>query len=780
MRLEQLVLFGPSDNFCVQFGPRVTVLAGLEADERASMVETLVAAMAGQLPNASVIFVDAAGRRVYADRVGATYADSGVAAPSLSELIGTDPAVVSELVTLRAEDLGLGDGRDEGEIHDDLASARAQLAIVTEEQQEATTIVVELDAWQRDLDRLDEEIARAPEEQARWEWIQLRTQLDAVRAELASLDRVDEASDDADARLLGAVEDLRSAGEAWAEASAEATELAQRLGPLPPVSRADMARVAATPEALPADFDERIAAVEVADELRIASEGALASATAPAEDPGDGIVFQLASVDQDALWKAHRAAVKAQAHYDAEKAKLDDQVDPETENEIELAHREVVQCQRVVDQRFRPGVLGASALLAAGVLAALTISILVTIAAIAGAVALAVALIVKPRQALALAEREEEMALGSSEAESWLGIHLLRIDDVMQPSDRTSLNIALDRRTSTRIDWDELSGGTSLEAAGDREAAIRDHAAAIDPRERAVRARVATDALEHATQEAARARHALTDGLEAYGLPADGAADLAPTQIRALLEQRTAAGRFARQALALLDHQDTATEAGTRLDALLRDLGFDDGDLAGRLERAIVSVEAARRRRQISEDVRSRDELEAEAARLGAEVDRRRRMSWDLLPDPDAAPAPLAELMDARRALAERLAERRRPNVSDLERRVAVAADRVAAAEAELAALAEGPVSLRRRLADRIARTGWLGGQEETLPLLIDDALADVAPSELFDLLDMVVRLSDRTQIVLLSSDPTIAKWARREAAHGIISVFEADGVAVS
>ena len=39
----------------------------------------------------------------------ATYAETGVAAPSLGELLGTDPNLISELVTLRAEDLGIGD-----------------------------------------------------------------------------------------------------------------------------------------------------------------------------------------------------------------------------------------------------------------------------------------------------------------------------------------------------------------------------------------------------------------------------------------------------------------------------------------------------------------------------------------------------------------------------------------------------------------------------------------------------------------------------------------------
>jgi hypothetical protein len=55
-----------------------------------------------------------------------------------------------------------------------------------------------------------------------------------------------------------------------------------------------------------------------------------------------------------------------------------------------------------------------------------------------------------------------------------------------------------------------------------------------------------------------------------------------------------------------------------------------------------------------------------------------------------------------------------------------------------------------------MARTTWIGPSEEALPLIIDDALVGVEPSELFKLLDMVVRLSTRTQIVLSS---TVTPW---------------------
>ena len=780
VRLEQLVLFGPSDNFSVQFAPRVTVLAGLADDERADLLRTLVDAMAGRLPNASVIFVDQAGRRVFADRMGATYADTGVAAPSLGELLGTDPSIIRELVTLRPGDVGAGEARPVDAIEADLVAARAAVEQLAAEEAEATTYVVHTDALRSELEQLDEAIALLPDAAARWEWTAMRDHLNELRAELASLDRPDDGEADADARLLAAVEELRDAGETWAEASTTATELGQELGPLPPVSDADLARVAATPDVLPADFDERVHEVERAAATFAACIDAEPAVGEPA-DPEDGIVYQLAQLDQEALWTAHAAATAAQIAYEAELASREDETDPGVESEIEAAHHEVVRCQREVERRFRAGILGPSLLAVGALLAGRSISVLVGVPVLLAAAALGVWLLAIPRRRLAAAEAEEEQALVRADAGSWLGLHLRRIDDVMQPTDRKGLDAAIDRRSSTRLDWEEISGGTSLEAAAEREDQIRAYAAAIDPAARAARAREAAIALATAQQDLAEARRQLAAGLEGYGLSGEGAADLEPAQIRAVLEQRTMAGRFARRALALQEARTLAASAGTTLDHLLCKLGFDDrdGDLAGRLERAIASVEAARSRRRAAEATRSRDELEAEIAALADEVARHRRLTWDLTPDPVEPPADPAELMDRRRALAEQISARRTPDLGDLQRRGALAADRVRALEGERTSLDEGPTALRRRVADRIARTTWVGESEEALPLIIDDAFVDVEPSELFKLLDLIVRLSSRTQIVLLTSDATIAKWARREAAHGIISLLETDGAAI-
>ena len=426
------------------------------------------------------------------------------------------------------------------------------------------------------------------------------------------------------------------------------------------MSDGDLIRVAATPATLPDGFDDKIAALEAFVEIEAACTEALAATTAEPADPEDGIVYQLARADQEPLWAAHAAAIEAQDRYEAELASREDETDLEVESEIEVAHHEVVRCQREVDRRFRPGILGPSLFAVGALLAGQSVSILVGIPMLLAAAGLGFWLLAIPRKSLAAAEREEEIALGQADAGSWLGLHLRRIDDVMQPTDRAALNVAVDARASSRLDWEELSAGTSLEAAGAREEAIRTYSAAIDPRARAARSRVASESLTAASAQRRVAHRELLADLDSYGLGADDVADMETSQIRVVLEQRTAAGRFARKVITLQEHQVAAASAGVTLDHLLCQLGFDDGDLAGRLDRAIVSVEAARRRRLAAEGARSRAELEAEIVERSDEVARHRRLSWDLMPDPSGPPAELANLMDRRRALAEQPSGSRR------------------------------------------------------------------------------------------------------------------------
>jgi hypothetical protein len=604
----------------------------------------------------------------------------------------------------------------------------------------------------------------------------LRDQLDARRADLAALDGADHEDRAAtDERLLAAVEELRAAGETWIEAGAAAEELSRSLGPLPPVHPDDLARVAATPAELPADLDDRLDALAAACAATAAAEAAVDAARAPAEDPGDGIVYQLAQLDQEQLWAAYVAARKAESIYDAARAEHQDEVDPATESEIDRAHQEVVRAQREQERFARPGAIGSATLAAAAVLAAMELPLLVAVLALAGAIALGTWLLVLPRRRVSAALAVEAEALADGEASSWLGVHLRRLDEVMA-KDHSGLRAALDLRTKTKLDWEELTGGVSLDAAGTRQEAIEAYAVASDPTARAAQEARMRDELARARRAEDSLRRALVFELDGFGLPDDGGIDLEPGQLRTVLEQRAAAGHFARDAVELQHQLATAASASGIVDRLLRHLGFDDGDLAGRLERAIVAIEQARARQEDGDPERDREALEAEIAELAERVEAGRRPSWDHEADPTQPPADQATLMDRRRAIAEEIAGTRRPDVTAIERRTAVAEDRVRTLEAERSSLAEGAGAVRRRLVDRVGRTTWIGPNEESLPIILDDALLGAEPGELFELLDLVVRLSAKTQVVLLTSDPTVARWARREVSSGAITLLESAG----
>jgi hypothetical protein len=56
---------------------------------------------------------------------------------------------------------------------------------------------------------------------------------------------------------------------------------------------------------------------------------------------------------------------------------------------------------------------------------------------------------------------------------------------------------------------------------------------------------------------------------------------------------------------------------------------------------------------------------------------------------------------------------------------------------------------------------------------VLDEALVGLAPDDLLDLLDLVIRLAERTQVVLLTGDPAVATWARHRAAAGLVHLIE-------
>ncbi|CAN5678349.1 hypothetical protein BH10ACT1_BH10ACT1_38250 [soil metagenome] len=776
MRLEQLVLYGPGDDERVRFGPGVTVFAGLGPQERADLVATVVDALTGRLSNASVVYTDHEARRVFADRTGATFASSGLRAPGPSELLGKDPAVVTDLLSVTADDLGLGDHVSPADLQAELTEARAEADRLHDEHADLMQRSRMVSDWVAELAELDRRINRSDADTARWAWVEKRRRLDEVRTELAMRDQHHDGR--TDRQILEAVDALRTTGERWADLAAATSELRRDLGQIPAVSSTDLSRVAATPEELPAELEHHLSAWQAALDARRQADAERTEAHAPPAIPEDELVVAFATLDQERLWAAHAQLTRTTEAYEALSASLGrDELDPEVEAAIEAAHLEVVHRQREVERRFRPGMLGSATFAVGALLAGNSFSLLVGLLMLIAAVAMGIWLIVVPRRQLATASQIEEIELARADAGSWLGLHLRRLDAVTDVAERKRFEAAANDRASAQVDWEELVAGLDSNALAPRADAVRAHAEAIDPQAIAARRQQADLAATDAATRETELRHGLLQGLEAFGMAQVGGDDLDPQQLRTILERRVQAGQVARRAkrLALLSERES--EAAKALDDLLTHLGLTDGDLESRLERAIQAVATARQRQGLAEQRRSREDIEEEMKDLVAHLEATARHDWVGVAEPTSAPADPNLLEARRREVAELVAAAGQPDVVGAERRYDLGLSRVNELEARLDQLAQGPGSLQQRLISRLGRTTWLGDHEETVPVLVDDALVSLPVAERMELLDLLVQLATHTQVVLLTADPVAARWARDRATHAEVTLYEAEQV---
>ncbi len=82
------------------------------------------------------------------------------------------------------------------------------------------------------------------------------------------------------------------------------------------------------------------------------------------------------------------------------------------------------------------------------------------------------------------------------------------------------------------------------------------------------------------------------------------------------------------------------------------------------------------------------------------------------------------------------------------------------------------PAELAQALIERMAELRHAGPRGETLPLLLDDPLAGVAPSVKTWVLELIARSAGAPQVVYLTDDPDVADWARMEAISGELSIL--------
>jgi hypothetical protein len=70
-------------------------------------------------------------------------------------------------------------------------------------------------------------------------------------------------------------------------------------------------------------------------------------------------------------------------------------------------------------------------------------------------------------------------------------------------------------------------------------------------------------------------------------------------------------------------------------------------------------------------------------------------------------------------------------------------------------------------LLDRIAQVRRIGPEAEPIPLFVDDAFADFGEEDRVDLLHLLARLAETTQVVYLTADPLTLEWAAAQAQAG-------------
>lgn len=772
MRLDQLVLHGPGDDDQMRFGPGVTVFAGLGPSERLALVETVVDALTARLANASIAYVDADGEKVYADRTGATYASSGAPAPRPDQLLGRDPVALGRLLTVTAGDLGLGRQDTPAQVQEQLGQARREVGQVRREYAELRERIEVVAAWKEELVDLDERIARADDDADRWAWTELRRHRDEVRAELAM--RREGVDGHRDRHILDAVDALRATGETWTTAAAAAAVIRAELGHVPDVAEADLARVAATPADPPADLTTRLEAWHAAADLRRAADAELALSEQASPTVDDELVARFAALDQDRLWPAHAALAEAtEAYVQVADAVGGPGTDPDTEAAVEAAHLEVIRYQRDVERRFLPGVLGSATFAVSAALASASIALLLGLVLLAASVAMAVWLLVAPRRRLAAAQGAEAAVLRDLGADSWLGLHLRRLDAATDVDQMKRFERAAQARAAAVVDWEEVAGDLDHAALAERADAVRAHADAIDPRAITRRREEARAFSLAAHQAEVAARASLMNGLEAYGIIAGGGTDLDPVQLPSLLAGRIEAGRVAREAKRLLVLEQREAEAARRLEDLLGHLGYPDGTLEDRLDRAISAVTAARQRQAVGE--RPIDDIELELEALDRQVATGARRAWTDTRDPTGPPADPDLLHARRRELSGLVTAAGQPDLVGAQRRHDLALARVEELERRLDELAGGPGSLQQRLIARLARTSLLGDREDTVPVFVDEAVTSVPTAERMELLDLLVRLSEHTQVIILTEDPVTGRWARDRAGNHTVLLYEAD-----
>jgi hypothetical protein len=289
------------------------------------------------------------------------------------------------------------------------------------------------------------------------------------------------------------------------------------------------------------------------------------------------------------------------------------------------------------------------------------------------------------------------------------------------------------------------------------------------------------DLNDRAEPAVARTRTALVEACAAYGLDDVTVETSDAVHLERLVLQQVELGRVAREQEQLEEAEADEEKLANRLDDLLHQLGFRDGTLDARVGALDWAVERAAERKDARIRARERTEIEEDLTRLQNEARRLRRPEWATVQPSDADGPDIDELVASQIALRTQLESEPDEVVIDIDRlidRHAAMERRVASLEAQIDNSHAGTTiaqvaDVQQFLLSHLTRAAHCGTQDESVPVVLDEPFLRIAADRKWELLDMLRRLGETTQLIYLTDDPYVGAWARRRASAGLITLLE-------
>jgi hypothetical protein len=786
VRFDELILHIPGDEIDIAFHPHLTVLGGLGRADRQKVADGLVGALTGGQQESTLTFVDGTGRRVRAvcsaGTIFARDAYDSTAVETPLERLGRTADWLQRVVMPAADPHAPAPPLADEPQSSELAEVRAALEQLAEELEVAQEHHQRVEQQRATIEAVEREIVASQEGGDRRQYARVLGELDRVQIELTALAAGDDGEGE-DGHLLAVSDAARSLIHGWTAARERLDRVRAELGVLGRVDADDVA-AAAVPLEPPADLRVLLATVERARE-----RGDLAPPQARREPTSthgrtedDDEVARLARTDQEALRRALDQVMAAERELDRARrgaAGNDDPDDPEALAEaVEAAHVALAEARAAANRTRRRGLL--SAVVGAG--AAAVGFALHPLAALVGLLVLTASLVsglVAPESKVQMARRAERQALRAVGAKSYLGFHIRRMEVATDPARRARIDEAMEQYRMADAAWRALVGGRTspARAAELLESASRERPRPVTTDPRDVLHIQCTAGVPDPALVATRS--ALLEVCATFRIdPAELDGDT--KRFERLVQDQVAAGVRGRRLLPLHEAQADEAALARRVEGILDRLGYRNGDIEGRIVAVERAVERALARDAARRRGRTTAEVETDLVRLRHLEAQLRRPEWATV-SPTEGEEPNVQEHERQLAILRRQLDELLSAGIDLRQVI----ERAEAMERRVSALTTGgeeaafrlPASLTGEIQSRVS--AWLdaaaaaGPDGDPLPVVLDEPFDMVGVERRWEMLDLLLRLAERHQLVYLTGDPFVVAWARKYAAEGALALVE-------